>query len=119
MSAFKDEKYGSHYKCPRCDGKINMDKMATCKNCGLGWWPMYLDGWHDAIEKYRIRWTRFNGEYEKIHHDIQLLDGQVHRMCWPNAGMFHTRKGEEIPGELVKYIRISKNHPLDDLEVNL
>lgn len=61
----------------------------------------------------KIYWRDFNGEYEKIHYDIQLHNGQMFEMCFPNAGTFHTLTGEMIKGDVVRYIKESKYHPMD------
>jgi len=62
-----------------------------------------------------LRWTKFDGEYEKVHYDIHLHTGEKYTMCYPNEGNFHTLDGnKQIKGELVQYIKESKYHPMDD-----
>ena len=53
-------------------------------------------------------WMLYSGDHGKEFYDIKLKDSSVYLNCRPNAGWFHTGKGE-ISGDLVYQIRKSED----------
>jgi len=57
-------------------------------------------------------WVKFDGEYEKIFYDIETKDGEIFLRCYPNAGDFHTPKGQLVDGDDVLKVRVSEDNML-------
>lgn len=57
-----------------------------------------------------IQWFDYTGDYEKVFYDIKLKDGTIIEGCWPNAGNFHDKVGNNYFGETVTQLRWAPNH---------
>lgn len=56
-------------------------------------------------KKAKNEWVPYNGSYEKVFYDIKTDDGAEHAQCYPSAGVFHTKTGDEIHEYSVTHFR--------------
>ena len=75
------------------------------------------------VEAY-LKWshaqdfTTWNGEYDKVHYDVLLPDGELVKHCWPNAGKMCAMDSKQrswTKDDGIK-VRVSPTHPLEELD---
>ncbi|WP_210499078.1 hypothetical protein [Vibrio crassostreae] len=77
---------------------------------GVIWMPEYKDDfshWTHGADWFEI-WAPYNGWRFKDYYSIQLWDGLVLHEMYPNGGSW-SGKGELIPDESVRFVRLSKS----------